>query len=153
MGRSLERRVERLRRGQVLLELALARWSSVVLHCGSRPMPNVSNSGNSKLRYSISGVATSAPLAAALVITIKQPDGNSGSSCSAFSGLALDTLCFRVTLPLGTSFPALRGATTNITLTFDAEQTANNPQSSAAPTSVRPVWRAVPSVRHPDTAQ
>jgi hypothetical protein len=73
-------------------------------------MPNVSNSGNSKLRYSISGVATSAPLAAALVITIKQPDGNSGSSCSAFSGLALDTLCFRVTLPLGTSFPGSPGS-------------------------------------------
>jgi hypothetical protein len=30
-------------------------------------------------------------------------------------------------MPLRTSSPALQGATTNITLTFDAEQTANNP--------------------------
>ena len=37
-----------------------------------------------------------------------------------------ETLCFRVTLPTGTS-QAVQGATTTTTFTFSAEQTANNP--------------------------
>jgi spore coat-associated protein N len=39
---------------------------------------------------------------------------------------ASETLCFRVTLPLGTG-NAYQGATTTATFTFDAEQTKNNP--------------------------
>ncbi len=39
---------------------------------------------------------------------------------------ANETLCFRVTLPGGTT-NAFQGATTTTTFTFDAEQTANNP--------------------------
>lgn len=37
-----------------------------------------------------------------------------------------ETLCFRVSLPSGTT-NAYQGATTTTTFTFDAEQTANNP--------------------------
>ncbi len=125
----------------------------------------VTNSGTSQLRYAITGVATNAPLASALVITIKQPDGDAGSSCAAFSGTTVnvegglpattvgtsatklvgdpaqgsqtgdrvlaggssETLCFRATLPGSVSDPALEGATTTMTFTFSAEQTANNP--------------------------
>ena len=39
---------------------------------------------------------------------------------------ANETLCFRVSLPLGTG-NAYQSATTTTTFTFDAEQTANNP--------------------------
>jgi hypothetical protein len=39
---------------------------------------------------------------------------------------ANETLCFRATLPLATG-TAYQGATTTMTFTFDAEQTANNP--------------------------
>ena len=39
---------------------------------------------------------------------------------------ASETLCFRVSLPLGTG-NAYQSATTTTTFTFDAEQTANNP--------------------------
>jgi predicted ribosomally synthesized peptide with SipW-like signal peptide len=39
---------------------------------------------------------------------------------------ASETLCFRVTLPIGTG-NAFQSATTTTTFTFDAEQTANNP--------------------------
>lgn len=39
---------------------------------------------------------------------------------------ANETLCFRVSLPIGTG-NAYQGATTTTTFTFDAEQTANNP--------------------------
>lgn len=107
------------------------------------------------------GIATLAPLASQLVITVKQPDGNAGSSCALFNGTTLnnaafttvgatttnivgdptqgaqagdrvlaggasETLCFKATLPLGTP-NTYQGATTNITFTFNAEQTANNP--------------------------
>ncbi len=39
---------------------------------------------------------------------------------------ASETLCFRVALPLATGNP-FKSAATTATLTFDAEQTANNP--------------------------
>ncbi len=39
---------------------------------------------------------------------------------------ASETLCFRISLPLGTG-NAYQGAATTTTFTFDAEQTANNP--------------------------
>ncbi len=54
----------------------------------------VSNTGTAALRYAITGVATNAPLASQLVITIKQPDGNAGSSCTAFSGTTINDAGF-----------------------------------------------------------
>jgi hypothetical protein len=119
----------------------------------------VTNSGTGQLRYAVTGIATNAPLASSLVITIKQPDGNAGSSCALFTGTtvsttttvattttnlvgdpaagaqagdrvlaggAVETLCFKATLPIGTGNTA-QGLTTNITISFLAEQTANNP--------------------------
>jgi hypothetical protein len=119
----------------------------------------VTNSGTGILRYAITGIATNAPLAASLVITIKQPDGNTGSSCALFTGATLnttttvattttklvgdaatgaqagdrvlaggasETLCFKANLPIGTG-DAAQGLTTNITVSFLAEQTSNNP--------------------------
>jgi predicted ribosomally synthesized peptide with SipW-like signal peptide len=120
----------------------------------------VTSSGTASLRYAITGIATVAPLASQLVITVKQPDGNAGSSCALFNGTAInnagftfvgttatnivgdptqgaqtgdrtlaggasETLCFKVSLPIGTA-NTYQGATTNITFTFNAEQTANN---------------------------
>lgn len=131
-----------------------------VLGAPTGAVVTVSNSGTAQLRYAITGIATNAPLASALVITIKQPDNNAGSSCTAFSGntintattvgtsatklvgdpatgsqpgdrtlagLTSETLCFRATLPSTVTDPALEGATTTMTFTFSAEQTANNP--------------------------
>jgi hypothetical protein len=119
----------------------------------------VTNSGTGDLRYAITGIATNAPLAASLVITIKQPDGNAGSSCALGTGTTLntttavattttnlvgdptagpqagdrvlaggasETLCFKATLPKAT-LDAAQGLSTNITISFLAEQTANNP--------------------------
>jgi hypothetical protein len=119
----------------------------------------VANSGTAQLRYAITGIATNAPLAALLVITVKQPDGNAGASCALGTGTTLntitavattttnlvgnpatgaqagdrvlaggvgETLCFKATLPLATLNTA-QGLTTNITISFLAEQTANNP--------------------------
>jgi hypothetical protein len=119
----------------------------------------VTNSGTGQLRYAITGIATNAPLAASLVITIKQPDGNAGASCALFTGTTLnatttvattttnlvgnplagaqagdrvlaggatETLCFKAALPLATG-NAAQGLTTNITISFLAEQTSNNP--------------------------
>jgi predicted ribosomally synthesized peptide with SipW-like signal peptide len=42
------------------------------------------------------------------------------------NGTANETLCFRVSLPIGTGNP-FQGATATTTFIFDAEQTANNP--------------------------
>ena len=119
----------------------------------------VTNSGTGQLRYSIQGIATVAPLASALVITIKGPDGGGGNSCALFSGTTLnttttvgivstnlvgnplagaqagdrvlncgssETLCFKATLPTSTG-DTVQGLTTNMTFTFSAEQTSNNP--------------------------
>lgn len=119
----------------------------------------VSNTGTAQFRYSITGIATLAPLASVLVVTIKQPDGNAGSSCTLFNGTTLntvttvgttttnlvgdptagaqagdrtlnagsnETLCFKVSLPIGTG-NTYQGVSTTITFTFIAEQTANNP--------------------------
>ena len=52
----------------------------------------VSNTGTAQLRYAITGIATNAPLASVLVITIKQPDGNAGTSCTLFNGTTLNTV-------------------------------------------------------------
>jgi hypothetical protein len=49
----------------------------------------VSNAGTSTLRYAISGTSTDADnkhLNTVLLITIRQPDGNSGSACTAMTG-------------------------------------------------------------------
>jgi spore coat-associated protein N len=95
-------------------------------------------------------------LASQITVTIRQPDVAGGSTCTAFTGSQLysgvipyvegnligtfathpnggraliaggfETLCFRATLPSATG-NTYQGATTNMTFTFYAEQTANN---------------------------
>ena len=113
----------------------------------------VTNAGTGALRYAMSTVATNA-LGAQLQLTIKTQD--SGGGCAAFTGtsvLAITTLngaaigsavqganagdrnlaaganevlCFRVSLPLSTG-NTFQAASSAVTFTFDAEQTANNP--------------------------
>jgi predicted ribosomally synthesized peptide with SipW-like signal peptide len=108
----------------------------------------VANDGTARLRYAIrTTVGSGASLAGQL-----QADVYAGAACSgtalysgALSGLAVgsnatgddtgdrelagldnETLCFKVTLPDSTD-DTFQGATANVTFTFDAEQTANNP--------------------------
>ena len=113
----------------------------------------VTNAGTGALRYAMSTVATNA-LGAQLQLTVKTQDG--GGGCAAFTGtsvLAITTLngaaigsavqganagdrnlaaganevlCFRVSLPLSTG-NTFQAASSAVTFTFDAEQTANNP--------------------------
>jgi predicted ribosomally synthesized peptide with SipW-like signal peptide len=95
-------------------------------------------------------------LASQITIQIRQPDVPGGNVCTAFTGVSLfsgavpyvegalfgnylvhpnggrvlnaglgETLCFRATLPLATA-NAYEGASTTMTFTFYAEQTANN---------------------------
>jgi hypothetical protein len=52
----------------------------------------VSNTGTGTFRYSVTGIATLAPLASQLTITIRQPDGNVGVSCALFNGTVLNTI-------------------------------------------------------------
>ncbi len=111
----------------------------------------VDNTGTAALRYAMDATATSA-LGDALTLEVR----TAGTSCAAFDGTSVlaataldgagigdsaqgddagdrvlaavtgETLCFRVSLPF--SAPnALQGATSDVTFTFDAEQTANNP--------------------------
>jgi hypothetical protein len=117
----------------------------------------VTNAGTAQLRYSITGIATDADgkhLYQVLTITIRTLGTNCATfdGTQLFSGTvgiattnlvgdptqggqvgdrtlnasANETLCFRATLPLGTG-NGYQGATTTMTFTFDAEQTANNP--------------------------
>jgi hypothetical protein len=117
----------------------------------------VTNAGTAQLRYSITGIATNPDtrgLASQITVTIRTLgtscalwDGTQlysgvvgyattnlvGSPTQGFqagdrtlNASANETLCFRATLPLGTG-NAYQGATTTMTFTFDAEQTANNP--------------------------
>jgi hypothetical protein len=111
----------------------------------------IANAGTADLRYAMSVLATN-PLGDALTLTVK----TLGTGCAAFDGTtvlpatALDgaaigsptqgdqagdrtltaatseDLCFQVGLPLATG-NALQGASSDVTFTFDAEQTANNP--------------------------
>lgn len=49
----------------------------------------VSNTGTGALRYSITGTSTDADgkhLNTVLLLTVRQPDGNAGASCAAFTG-------------------------------------------------------------------
>ena len=95
-------------------------------------------------------------LASQITVTIRQPDVAGGSTCTSFTGTQLysgvvpyvegnligtfathpnggrtlafaasETLCFRAALP-STAPNAYEGATTTMTFTFYAEQTANN---------------------------
>lgn len=112
----------------------------------------LSNAGSLPLRYAMTtATAGSAALAAELQLEIRTV----GSGCSIFTGTLIytgaltaaaignpavgsqagdraiaasgsDPLCFRVTM-LSTAANAVQGATTTITFTFSAEQTANNP--------------------------
>ena len=54
----------------------------------------VTNNGTAQLRYAVSGAATNADtkgLAAAIVVTIRQPDTAGGTVCTAFTGTQLWT--------------------------------------------------------------
>lgn len=111
----------------------------------------IDNDGSAALRYSMTAVASD-PLGDALTVEVRAL----GTGCATFDGAvvlaatALDgaavgdpsqgddpgdrdlaamtseVLCVRIALPL-TAGDALQGATSAATLTFDAEQTANNP--------------------------
>ena len=111
----------------------------------------VDNTGTAELRYAMSTTASSA-LGDALTVEVK----TLGTSCAAFDGTSVrsvtaldgaaiglaaqgddtgdrvlaavtsETLCFRVALPF-TAPNALQGLTSDVTFTFAAEQTANNP--------------------------
>jgi hypothetical protein len=111
----------------------------------------ISNAGTASLRYSMTSAATNA-LGGSLNLTVR----TLGTSCAAFDGAMVvasapldgaligsavqggqagdrtlaaatnEVLCFRVDLPLATG-NALQGAMSDVTFTFDAEQTANNP--------------------------
>jgi hypothetical protein len=111
----------------------------------------VSNDGSAQLRYAMSTTDDGDPLADQLTATIK----DEGTDCATFDGATLysgalsgaaigdasqgadagdrtlnaaaaENLCFRVTLP-GSTDDTFQGASTDVTFTFDAEQTANNP--------------------------
>jgi hypothetical protein len=117
----------------------------------------VTNAGTAQLRYSITGIATNPDakgLASQLTITIRElgtscaafdgtqlysgvvgyattnlvgdPTQGGQSGDRTLNSSANETLCFRATLPLGTG-NTYQGATTTMTFTFDAEQTANLP--------------------------
>jgi len=115
----------------------------------------ITNLGNATLRYAMTTVATNA-LGGQLVVTVRGVDVDT-VGCGSFDGAVIvpagttlngaafgsatqgpdagdrflagttnETLCFRATLPLGAS-TTLQGATSNVTFTFLAEQTVNNP--------------------------
>lgn len=111
----------------------------------------IANAGTASLRYALTSAATNV-LGTNLTLTVK----TLGTSCAAFDGTSLlastvlngatigspvqgantgdrtlagaasEVLCFRVALPLATG-NTLQGASSAVTFTFDAEQTANNP--------------------------
>jgi hypothetical protein len=117
----------------------------------------VSNAGTAQLRYAISGIATNTDtkgLASQITIAVRtlgtscaawdgtqlfsgvvgytatnmvgNPTQGAQSGDRTLNAGVNETLCFRATLPLATG-NAYQGATTTMTFTFDAEQTANNP--------------------------
>ena len=111
----------------------------------------IANAGTAEFRYSLTTAATNT-LGQALTLTVK----TLGTSCAAFDGSAVvatatldgalignaaqgnqagdrtlgaassEVLCFQVGLPINAG-DTLQGATSDVTFTFDAEQTANNP--------------------------
>ena len=111
----------------------------------------IANAGTAELRYAMSVLATN-PLGDTLTLAVK----TLGTGCAAFDGTTIlastsldgaligstaqgdqsgdrtlaaataEDLCFQVGLPLATG-NALQGASSDVTFTFDAEQTANNP--------------------------
>lgn len=108
----------------------------------------VNNAGSGALRYAISTSVVSGPTLAAQI----QLDVYAGATCTGtalytgalnaaavgsstqgpdtgdrtLAGLANETLCFKATLPLSTG-NSFKNTSTDVTFTFDAEQTANNP--------------------------
>lgn len=111
----------------------------------------VDNTGTAQLRYAMDSAATNA-LGDALTLEVREV----GSDCATFDGASVlaataldgagigdsaqgadsgdrvlaavtgETLCFRVSLPFSAA-NSLQGQTSDVTFTFDAEQTANNP--------------------------
>jgi spore coat-associated protein N len=108
----------------------------------------VNNAGSGALRYAISTSVASGPtLAGQLQLDIYASATCTGTplytgalSAAAvgsatqgpntgdrtLAGLANETLCFKATLPLSTG-NSFKNTSTDVTFTFDAEQTANNP--------------------------
>lgn len=116
----------------------------------------VQNNGTAQLRYAMTSSSTNTDTKALrdqITLTVKTADA--GGGCTAFTGTSLytgalsaaafgstaqgnqpgdrtlaggapETLCFRATLPIGTT-DGFQGAATVTTFTFSAEQTANNP--------------------------
>jgi Camelysin metallo-endopeptidase len=115
----------------------------------------ISNDGTADLRYAMSTVATNA-LGDELDLEVRELDLDT-VGCNDFDGAVVvaggtalngasfgdptqgadagdrvltagnsEVLCFQVSLPL-TTLDAFQGATSAVTFTFDAEQTANNP--------------------------
>jgi hypothetical protein len=108
----------------------------------------VNNAGSGALRYAISTSVVTGPALAGQI----QLDVYAGATCSGTAlysgvlgsaavgssaqgasagdrtlvGLANETLCFKATLPLATG-NSFKNTSTDVTFTFDAEQTANNP--------------------------
>ena len=107
----------------------------------------VNNAGSGALRYAVSTAIVSGPTLAAQL----QLDVYAGATCTGtplytgalgtaalgsnvqgaqagdrpLAGGANESLCFKATLPLSTG-NTFQNTTTNVTFTFDAEQTANN---------------------------
>jgi hypothetical protein len=94
------------------------------LHLRSVLMLQVKTLGTSCAVFDGTDVVTSAALGTNPGFGSNAQGANAGDRTLASA--ASETLCFRVTLPLGTG-NAFQGATTTATFTFDAEQTKNNP--------------------------
>ncbi len=108
----------------------------------------VSNAGTAELRYAIStGVTSGNTLANALTVRVYANNDCSGTALDSASfgfpllgsnvagpdtgdrtlaGGGSEPLCFEVSLP-DTADTSLQGQSTEVTFTFDAEQTKNNP--------------------------
>ncbi len=111
----------------------------------------IANAGTAQLRYAMTTAATNA-LGTSLQLTVKDLgtdcatfDGNTVLAATTLNGALIgssaqgaqagdrvldaatnEVLCFRVSLPFGAA-NTLQGATSAVTFTFAAEQTANNP--------------------------
>ena len=82
----------------------------------------IANAGTAQLRYAMSTTATTALSGAAIGSNTQGAQAGDRTLAAASN----EVLCFRVTLPL-TAANTLQGLTSAATLTFDAEQVANNP--------------------------
>ena len=136
---------------------ALVTFADMLPGDSTTQLLTVSNGGTGALRYAMSSAATNADAKALrdqIVMTVRAEDA--GGGCGAFTGAVVagpmalsavafgaatpgadsgdrtlafgssEGLCVRAALPIATG-NAFQDAATTLTLTFDAEQTANNP--------------------------